>query len=393
MRQEPGALQVPAPDALATPAPSGTDAAGASAGLPELLADQWREWWQPVTENLWLLSLAAIVSAFVIAKLGHLFLAVAVRGVTRRTKNDLDDLLVQRLQTPLVQSVMLFGFAVIGRLLIADDQLAGWVERGLLTLLALCWIVFAFRCSGLVLQAMARNPQRFQVLSGPAYPLFDNALKIVLFFAGAWLLIQVWGLDTTGWLASAGIMGIAVGFAAQDTLANLFAGVFILADRPYKVGDYIVLDSGERGRVSHIGLRSTRLLTRDDVEITIPNRIMGQAKIVNETGGVHEKMRVRVPVGVAYGSEIATVRAALLAAAAASPLVQAEPAPRVRFRSFGESSLDFELLVWVEQPDLRGLCVDDLLERIYLEFGKAGVTIPFPQRELWMRPAPDAAPR
>jgi MscS family membrane protein len=169
--------------------------------------------------------------------------------------------------------------------------------------------------------------------------------------------------------------------------------VFILADRPYKVGDYIVLDSGERGRVSHIGLRSTRLLTRDDVEVTIPNRIMGQAKIVNETGGVHEKMRVRVPVGVAYGSEIATVRAALLAAAAASPLVQAEPAPRVRFRSFGESSLDFELLVWVEQPDLRGLCVDDLLERIYLEFGKAGVTIPFPQRELWMRPAPDAAPR
>lgn len=361
--------------------------------IPARLAALWREWWSPVTSNDWLLGLTAIVAAFLCAKLVHVFLSVVVRSVTRRTKNRLDDQLVRRSETPVMQSVVLLGFAVMTRLLIADEALADAVERGLLTLLALCWIVFAFRCTGLVLQAMASNPQRFQVLSGPAYPLFDNALKIVLFFAGAWLVIQVWGLDTTGWLASAGIMGIAVGFAAQDTLANLFAGVFILADRPYKVGDYIVLDTGERGRVSHIGLRSTRLLTRDDVEVTIPNRIMGQAKIVNETGGVHEKMRVRVPVGVAYGSEIAAVRAALLAAAAASPQVQAEPAPRVRFRSFGESSLDFELLVWVEQPELRGVCVDDLLERIYLEFGKAGITIPFPQRELWMRPAPDAAPR
>lgn len=363
----------------------GADDAGVE--IPARLAQAWRDLLAPWTENPWLLSIAAIVAAFVLAKVGHLVLSVGVRSLTRRTRNQLDDEIVKRLEAPLIQSVVLLGFAITARLLVHEESQADLIERALLTLLVLSWVVFAFRVSGLALQAMSRHPTRFQVLSGPAYPLFDNAAKIVLFFAAAWVFIQLWGLDTTGWLASAGIMGIALGFAAQDTLANLFAGVFIMADRPYKVGDYIVLDSGERGRVNHIGLRSTRLLTRDDVEVTIPNRVMGQAKIVNETGGLHEKMRVRAPVGVAYGSDLALVRRTLLEAAAACPYVEADPQPRERLRAFGDSSVDFELLVWVAQPELRGVCLDDLLQRIYDGFARAGITIPFPQRDVWMRAA------
>ncbi|MFT5274966.1 MAG: MscS family membrane protein [Cryomorphaceae bacterium] len=85
----------------------------------------------------------------------------------------------------------------------------------------------------------------------------------------------------TAWLASAGIIGIAVGFAAKDTLANLFSGVFILADSPYKLGDYVVLEDNSRGKVTQISLRSTRMLTRDDVEVTVPNSITGNTKIIN----------------------------------------------------------------------------------------------------------------
>lgn len=368
----------------------GADPVARGIEIPAELAERWRALWAPWTDDPWLLSLGAILFAFLSAKVGHLTLKLVVRAFTRRTRNQLDDLIVGRLEAPLIQSVVLLGFAVAGRLLLRDEAQADLVERLMLTLLAFSWIVFAFRSGGLVLQAMARHPTRFRVLSGPAYPLFDNALKVVIFFGAAWVMIQLWHLDTTGWLASAGIMGIAVGFAAQDTLANLFAGVSILADRPFKVGDYIVLDTGERGRVAHIGLRSTRLLTRDDVEVTIPNRIMGQAKIVNETGGPYSKLRVRAAVGVAYGSDLARVRRALLAAAAACPFVEAEPAPRERLRAFGESSLDFELLVWVAEPELRGLCLDDLLQRIYDGFAREGITIPFPQRDLWMRSSPQA---
>lgn len=354
--------------------------------IPAALAARWKILLAPWTESPWLLALSAVVAGFVVAKLADFIITVVMRSISTRTRTDLDDRILKHLHRPVMHSVVMLGLAVAARLLIADEAEADLIEQALVTFMALSWIVFAFRISGLVLQGMAVNPKHFQVLSGPAFPLCENALKVVIFFISAWVLIQIWNLDTAGWLASAGIMGLAVGFAAQDSLANLFAGVFILADRPYKVGDYIVLDSGERGRVSHIGLRSTRLLTRDDVEVTIPNRVMGQAKIVNETGGTDQRMRVRVPVGVAYGSEVAQVRAELLAAAAASPLVQADPAPRVRLRRFGDSSLDFELLVWIENPELRGLCVDDLLERVYTGFGRAGITIPFPQRDIWMRP-------
>jgi small-conductance mechanosensitive channel len=122
----------------------------------------------------------------------------------------------------------------------------------------------------------------------------------------------------TAWLASAGIVGIAVGFAAKDTLANLFSGVFIMADAPYKIGDYVVLDTGERGEITHIGIRSTRMRTRDDVEVTVPNSIMGNTKIINESGGPYEKYRIRVKVGVAYGSDIDQVEQLLMEIAAAN---------------------------------------------------------------------------
>ena len=166
-------------------------------------------------------------------------------------------------------------------------------------------------------------------------------------------------------MASAGIVGLALSFAAQDTLGNLFAGIAIVTDKPYRIGDYIVLDSGERGEVTHIGLRSTRLLTRDDVEISIPNGIMGKAKIVNESGGPHTKYRVRVAVGVAYGSDIDQVIAVLMQDRDDPRGGLPHPEPRVRFRQFGSSSLDLELLCWIEQPALRGVILHELNCEVY----------------------------
>ncbi len=139
-------------------------------------------------------------------------------------------------------------------------------------------------------------------------------------------------------------MGIAVGFAAKDTLANLISGVFILADKPYQIGDFITLDSGERGQVIHVGVRSTRILTRSDSEITIPNAIMGNNKVTNETGGPHKKFRVSVGVGVSYDSDLDVVKKVLLEVAKDNTFVCDDPKPRVRFRAFGASSVDLSLL-------------------------------------------------
>ncbi len=102
-----------------------------------------------------------------------------------------------------------------------------------------------------------------------------------------------------------------------------------MADAPYKIGDFVVLDTGERGEITHIGIRSTRLKTRDDVEVTVPNSVMGNTKIINESGGPHEKFRIRVAVGVAYGSDIDKVREILMDIALNPMTVCEDPEPRV----------------------------------------------------------------
>jgi MscS family membrane protein len=151
---------------------------------------------------------------------------------------------------------------------------------------------------------------------------------------GLYFIFLTCKIDMTAWLASAGVVGIA----AKDTLANLFPGVFILADSPYEIGDYIVIDSGERGKVTHIGLRSTRILTRDDLEITVPNSLIANGKIINESKGQHVKSRILLAVSVAYGSDIDKVRRVLLEEAALENGACTSPEPRVRFRHFDISA-------------------------------------------------------
>jgi len=214
-------------------------------------------------------------------------------------------------------------------------------------------------------------------------------VNIIILVLCVYFVFSVWGVDMTAWLASAGIVGIAVGFAAKDTLANLFSGVFIMADAPYKIGDYIVLDSGERGEVTHIGMRSTRMLTREDVEVTIPNSVMGNSKIINESGGPHEKSRCRVPVGVSYDADIDEVREVLMQIALTEKeYVCEDPEPRVRFRRYGASALEFELLVWITKPALRGRVIDILNSEIFKQFRQRKIEIPYSKHDLYIKEMP-----
>jgi MscS family membrane protein len=208
-----------------------------------------------------------------------------------------------------------------------------------------------------------------------AFQLISLGLVVLLFYrAGSYF-----GLPVTAVFASAGIVGIAVALAAKETLSNFFGGVSILMDRPFKAGDYIVLDTGERGMVKAVGMRSTRLLTRDDVLITIPNSIITNVKIVNQSAP-YPHFRVHIKIGVAYGSDLEQVEQILVNVAEANPLVMKEPAPRARLRTFNDSSIDFELLVWAKRPQDRGKITHEINKQIYLHFADEEVNIPFPQR-------------
>jgi len=328
-----------------------------------------------------------------------LFLAIIVdrifssliRRLVVRTTTSFDDRLIDILHRPVFMSVAAVGLVFATWRLDLSPELQTATVGIIQTMLIFLWIIFGLRFARLIVIAMSGNERHFNFVQPATAPLFTNAIAVLLLIAGAYAILVAWDINVTGLVASAGIVGLALSFAAQDTLSNLFAGMAILADRPYAIGDYIILDSGERGEVRHIGLRSTRLLTRDDVEISIPNGVMGNAKIINEAGGPRNRYRVRAAIGVAYGSDIDQVMEVLLAIAYDHPKVQSVPEPRARFRTFGESSLNFELLCWIALPADRGLVVHELNCAIYKRFAETGIRIPFPQRDLYIKQMPGNA--
>jgi small-conductance mechanosensitive channel len=215
--------------------------------------------------------------------------------------------------------------------------------------------------------------------------MFENVGRVLVLLAAAALLLLVWKIDISPLLASAGIVGLAVALAARDTLANFFGGINIFLDKPFATGDYIILESGERGEVVDIGVRSTLIRTRDDEQISIPNSIVANTKIINESAP-EPRYRVRIKVGVAYDSNLVQVEAALLKVANSNQSISHDPEARVRLRAFGDSSLEFELLCWAKTPADRGRVIHELNIALFEEFQKENISIPFPQRDVYMHP-------
>ncbi len=241
-------------------------------------------------------------------------------------------------------------------------------------------IVWATTFCGII-RIISRNKRSHKVFTHEALQFISNLGIAVVIVNAGFMLLTIWKVDVTPLLASAGIAGLAVALAAKDSLANFFGGVNLFLDRPFKQGDYVVLGTGERGAIAEIGLRSTRIVTRDDIMVCIPNSIIANSKIINESAP-EPHHRVRIKIGVAYGSDLDQVEASLLKIAKNEKLVAEKPEPRVRFRSFGESALEFELLCWAHLPAERGLMQHELNKAIYREFNALGIIIPFPQRDI-----------
>jgi small-conductance mechanosensitive channel len=334
---------------------------------------------------------AAIIAAVFIfvGKIADWIISGIIGRIASRSSNNFDDQFVKLVHRPVFLSFVLLGLGLAARRIGLPDAPL-FITMGILKTIAIfVWFGALSTLLSLVIRVFGGTKDS-KILQTGMQALLHNVAKIILVALTIYFIFLAWKIDVTAWLASAGIVGLALSFAAKDTLSNLFAGVSIIIDAPYKTGDYIILESGERGVVTEIGLRSTRLLTRDDVEITVPNGIIGNGKIINEAGGPSEQHRIRVAVGVAYGSDIDRVIATLEKVAADHADVLQIPAPRVRFRAFGDSSLDFELLGWIARPVDRGRVTHDLNCAIYKAFRESSIEIPFPQRDLHVRTMPAA---
>ncbi|GIV10965.1 MAG: mechanosensitive ion channel protein MscS [Fimbriimonadales bacterium] len=211
-----------------------------------------------------------------------------------------------------------------------------------------------------------------------------SLLRYMTLFFGTTVIVQSAGVDLSALQVFAGAIGVGVGFGLQNIANNFISGVIILLERPIKVGDRVEVGAID-GRVASIGARATTVITNDNIAIIVPNSHFISEPVTNWTQN-DPRVRFKIPVGVAYGSNLRQVERLLLEVASENPDVLSDPAPVVRLMSFGDSAVEFELRVWsTTLVHKRGKLISDLNFAIYEKFQQHAIEIPYPQRVVHVR--------
>lgn len=215
-----------------------------------------------------------------------------------------------------------------------------------------------------------------------------SIVRYILVFLGLLIIFQTAGINLSALMVLAGALGVGIGFGLQHITNNFVSGIIILFERPIKVGDRIEVGT-THGRVTDISARATTILTNDNVSIIVPNSEFMQSKVINWSHSDY-RIRFRIPVDVAYGSDVDRVISLLKEVGSEDPDVLQDPPPAVRLKSFGDNGIHFELLLWtVEAIHNRGRFTSGINVRIIKKFTKHGLQIPFPQRDVYIKQISD----
>ncbi|RLG15032.1 MAG: hypothetical protein DRN66_00315 [Candidatus Nanohalarchaeota archaeon] len=303
-----------------------------------------------------------------------------------RTKTNIDDKIIHVLKKPLYISFVLAGFFFSIRVLGASGGKIAFSADILKTMALLIWMLASFRLSKILMSDIVPKivSKTKTKLDDELLPLAKNILNLIIIFLFMGVFFMIWDIDIAPLLASAGIAGFAIAFAAKDTLGNVFGGLSVYADKPFKVGNRIKLEDGDIGDVVEIGLRSTRIKTFDETMIIIPNSVIANSKIINYDEP-KANIKVKIPIGVEYGTNIELVKKTLLKCAKNVDIILDEPKASVFFTNHGDWSLDFVLITWVESPYKQFEAKDKLNTQINREFKKAGIGIPFPVQTVYRK--------
>jgi small-conductance mechanosensitive channel len=219
--------------------------------------------------------------------------------------------------------------------------------------------------------------------------IFDLLIRFsnfIIYIVAGIIALDLLGINVVPFIAGAGVVGIAIGFAAKDTLSNLIAGILLIIDRPFEVGDRIEVwtapaGSATWGDVIDIGLRATKIKTTDNIVIIIPNNEIMLRDIINYTI-ISDDIRLRINIGIAYDADLQKAKNAILQVAQATEGVADEPPPKVVVRNFGESSVDLQLRVWIHDARRRMDTISYITDKIKETFDAQGIEIPYPKRDI-----------
>ncbi|MEE8167599.1 MAG: mechanosensitive ion channel domain-containing protein [Candidatus Hydrothermarchaeales archaeon] len=333
----------------------------------------------------YLVALAIVLAAIVVSKLFLTFVERYVEEFAKKTDTKIDDFILRITKVPIYILLILLGiyFALAYVQFPWLSGIEGFFK--VIGIVIVTWVGYSI--SSVIIReygqslASRTSTDIYDIL----VPVAEKITKITIIAIGILVVLDILRIDITPMIAGMGIAGIAIAMAAQDTLSNVFSGFYLMVDRPFAIGDRILLESGELCEVMNIGMRSTRLYNViDHTQITIPNSGIANTRITN-ISAPDTKLKLAVPIGVAYESDIDKVKKILLEIADEAPHVLQKPPSSATFRSFGDSSLNLMLVVWIDDVKEKITVLDYINCRIKDMFEEEGIEIPFPIRTVYMQ--------
>ncbi len=250
-------------------------------------------------------------------------------------------------------------------------------------LILVCLFCGLFIVAGAVTNVLRSRVLRLLRISRGAQEATAVVFKYLIIAIGGIILLQIWGVDLSSLAILASALGVGIGFGFQDIAKNFGSGIVLIFERPIQVGDFIKVGD-HTGTVEQIGARSVTIRTLDRVSIIVPNSRFLESEVINWSHG-NPISRIHLPVGVSYSSNSHLVTTALLEAAAKHSEVLKVPQPQVFFKGFGDSALNFELLVWIDQPPSQEYIKSDLNFYVEAALNRHDIEIPFPQTDVHVR--------
>ncbi len=329
-------------------------------------------------------ALVIILLTLVGARMVMHFFEKYLEEFAARTEMKVADVIIKTIKGPLYILILLYGvnIALVHVNFSFLDQI-GLVFSIIGALLG-TWVVYSIVPVLIKEYGRSLAKRTHTSIDEVVIPVLERIAKVSLLIIGVLLILHILKVNITPMLAGLGVAGLAIALALQDTLSNLFSGFYLMIDHPFKLGDRIILGEGELYEVRDVGMRSTRLYSIfDHTMVTIPNSELSKGKLTNLVEP-DRRIKVRIPIGVAYGSDMTKVRRVLLEISKEAPNVLAYPEPIVYFQEFADFSLKLLLIVWADDVTKKYEVIDHINSRIKERFEEENIEIPFPIRTLHM---------
>ncbi|MBI4444519.1 MAG: mechanosensitive ion channel family protein [Acidobacteria bacterium] len=337
------------------------------------------------------ISLTIVLIAWVLGRTAVRALSWISGKFTAKTESRLDHYLMEAFRLPVTLLILIWGLHIALDRLRRRDYSAlqdywNLVAGVLFIAAAIIAVITAIQVITAILKWYRQRIEQRESAQHVAdfVPLVSQVGRILFMMIGIIVIFDHFGINIESIVVTLGVGGLAVGLALQDTLANIFAGITIMVDRPFRINDRIQVPSGAIGDVVAIGMRSTRIRTLDNQLLVIPNKTLVNDDVINHSYP-DARVRVQLKFGVAYGTDIERTRDIVEQLALSHPLVLKNPPPKLYFSAFGESALELTLIFWLENFTQQLPVVDALNFQIDQAFRENTIEMPFPQRVLHMR--------